>query len=259
MTSPVTPERVQIPTGSPQALPALLWRPDGPAPAGGRPGIVLLQEIFGLSAYIRQRAADLADLGAVVLAPQLYARLTPPIDATDEHDDPDQLLAEGMAAMQALPWEQATADALAALDHLRTLDGVDPQRVGLMGFCYGGGLAYQVTADAARAGRAPAVLVSFYGSALPQLTDLADHVTVPSLHVFGTADDFIPLPEVERIRDAVTASGSRPQVEFELFDGAGHAFDNPLPPFHHAEASRAAWTHTEEFLRRTLLRDDDQG
>ena len=77
-------------------------------------------------------------------------------------------------------------------------------------------------------------------------------MTCPSLHVFGTADAYIPLETVEKVRDAVTAGGTRPQVRFELHDDAGHAFDNPHPMFHHAEASAAAWAQAEAFLAEVL-------
>ncbi|NCD21080.1 MAG: dienelactone hydrolase family protein, partial [Actinobacteria bacterium] len=71
-----------------------------------------------------------------------------------------------------------------------------------------------------------------------------------SLHHFGTADAWIPMDVVTQIRDAVTAG--RDDVEFELYDGANHAFDNPHPLFHHAEASAVAWERTLAFLARHL-------
>ncbi|MGH3658939.1 MAG: dienelactone hydrolase family protein, partial [Micromonosporaceae bacterium] len=97
---------------------------------------------------------------------------------------------------------------------------------------------------------APAVLVSYYGSALPQLLDLAPQVTCPSLHHVGTADDFIPADAVQAITAAVTADGGPAQVE--LHEGANHAFDNPDIAFHHPEASARAWQQTTTFLAREL-------
>lgn len=232
-------------------LPGLLWLPENleqPVPA-----LVVLQEIFGLSDYIHERCADLAALGCAVLAPQLFARLDPPVVAVDDDEDVEWWLAEGMELTQALPWERAEADAIAALGALRAHGAVDESRVGLAGFCYGGGLAFAATASAAEEDQPPAVLVSYYGSALPTLLDRADAVAVPSLHHFGTADSFIPLDQVEQIRAAVTADGQREQVRFELHEGAGHAFDNPHPELHHAAAAEAAWTKTQQFLAQTLL------
>ncbi|WP_163543853.1 dienelactone hydrolase family protein [Occultella kanbiaonis] len=217
-------------------LPVHRWLP----PSGTGPGLLLLQEIFGVSDYIRGRAADLARAGYVVYAPQLYWRL----DAGElDEKDPD-LLGRGMALAQQLPWADALADARAGLTALRAAPEVSGG-VGVIGFCYGGGLAFNVAAlepvDA---------LVSYYGSALPNLLDLAQAVGTPSLHHFGTADAYIPLDVVEKIRAAVTADNDR--AEFELHDGAGHAFDNPNPAFHHAGASAAAWPHTLAFLDEHL-------
>ena len=231
-------------------LPGLLWLPENlEEPA---PGLVVLQEIFGLSDYLQQRCADLAALGYAVLAPQLFARLDPPLVGLEDREDFGSWLAEGVELTGQLPWERAEADAIAALGALRAHRAVDSERVGLLGFCYGGGLAFAAAASAADELRPPSVLVSYYGSALPTLLGRAPLVGAPSLHHFGTADAFIPSAQVEQIREAVTAGGTREQVRFELHDGAGHAFDNPHPGLHHAEASRAAWQQTVDFLAETL-------
>jgi carboxymethylenebutenolidase len=218
-------------------MPCHLWLP----PARSGPGLLLIQEIFGVSDYIKQRAVDLARLGYVVLAPEIYWRL----DDTDLDESSPDLLGRAMSIVGRLDWPSAVSDAVAALDHLRELAEVRGG-AGVIGFCFGGGLAFNVAAVSS-----PDVLVSYYGSALPNLLELAPKVTAPSLHHFGEADQFIVPEAVERIRTAVTAD---PDVEvwFETYPGAGHAFDNPLPPFHHAEASAQAWRRTTEFLTSHL-------
>src|SRR5699024_2559964 len=123
-------------------------------------------------------------LGYAVLAPQLFARLDPRVVGIEDREDVDAWLAEGMELTARLPWERAEADADAALGALRAHGAVDPERVGLVGFCYGGGLAFAATAAAAAAAaeeRPPSVLISYYGSALPTLLDRAGQVEVPSL------------------------------------------------------------------------------
>ena len=94
------------------------------------------------------------------------------------------------------------------------------------------------------------MLVSYYGSSIPDLLDLAPLVTMPSLHHFGLADTYIDQTTVERVRGAVTADG-RP-AEFEVYEGADHAFDNDDFVLHHPEASALAWQRTLDFLGRTL-------
>lgn len=210
-------------------LPVHRWLP----PAGTGPGVLLLHEIFGLSDYIRSRAADLAAAGYVVFAPELYWQLP---DAQVGDDDLDR----GLELTRQLPWEDALTDARTAMDALRAAPETTGQ-IGLVGFCYGGGLAFNLAAQAV-----PDVLVSYYGSALPTLLPLAREVTCPSLHHFGTADTLIPVATVEKIRDAVTTGHRR--VQFFTYDGAGHAFDNPSPLLRHEQASALAWQRTLIFL-----------
>ena len=229
-------QRVSIATDAGE-MPAYLWLPEG----GTGPGLLLLQEIFGLSSYIQRRGADLAAAGYVVLAPELYWRLD------DRHVDESSpsIIEDAMKLAGQLDWATAVSDAVTALGQLRTRSEVSGG-TGLLGFCFGGGLAFNVAAEAS-----PDVLVSFYGSAIPNLLDLAPSVDAPSLHHFGLADDYIDQATVEQIRAAVTGGG-RP-AEFHVYEGANHAFDNDdLPPLHHPEASALAWERTLEFLRRTL-------
>jgi len=189
------------------------------------PGLLLLQEIFGVSGYIKQRAADLAALGYYVIAPELYWRL-------DENEVEE--LQQAMEIAGRLDWGQAVTDAVAALDHLRERGKL----TGVVGFCFGGGLAFNVAAVSS-----PDVLVSYYGSALPRLLNLAPKVSATSLHHFGNADTYLdPDAVIPALGDA----------EIHRYDGAGHAFDNPMPVFHHAEASELAWRRTTDFLTRNL-------
>jgi carboxymethylenebutenolidase len=234
MTRP-EPESVTVPTDAGE-MPAHLWHPA----SGSGPGLLLLQEIFGVSGYIRRRAADLAEAGYVVLAPELYWRL----DAGPIDESAPGAIEEAMGRVQQLDWATAVADAVTALGALRGRPEV-VGGTGVIGFCFGGGLGFNVAAVAD-----PDVLVSYYGSAIPGLLDLAPQVTAPSLHHFGSADDYIDRPTVGRIREAVTAGGNR--VEFEIYEGANHAFDNSDFVLHHPSASALAWERTLAFLAREL-------
>lgn len=224
-------------------LPALRFAPDTPNGAG----IVVVQEIFGVSAYIIARCQDLADEGYAVYAPVLFSRL--PEEPVLDPSSPDYLM-QGMAASQGVDWDTAARDVAAAVAALRTEEGVDT--IGLLGFCYGGGLAFNVAAltdvDA---------LVSYYGSALPRLLDLAPQVTAPQLHHWGTEDSFIDGPTQDAVRNALALSPGA--VQWEVHEGAGHAFDNFEVPFHNAPASAAAWPVTTKFLATHLVTGGTQG
>ena len=138
------------------------------------PGVLLLQEIFGVSDYIKQRAADLHALGYYVIAPEIYWRL----DDTELDESSPELLPRAMGIVGRLDWDQAVKDSVAALEYLKARG----RGTGVVGFCFGGGLGYNVAAVSS-----PDVLVSYYGSALPGLVELAPKVTTTSLHHFGDA------------------------------------------------------------------------
>lgn len=231
MTTTSSEIHIETPDGP---LPAHLWLP----PQQTGPGLVLVQEIFGVSDYIKDRGRDLADLGYVVIAPEVYWRLEDP--QLDEGSE--DVLSSAMGLAQQVDWEQAVADVALTLSHLQGMIEVTGG-AGLIGFCFGGGLAFNVAAVAD-----PDVLVSYYGSSLGNLLHLADQVTAPSLHHFGLADSFVTGPTQQAIREAVTAVGAR----FETYEGAGHAFDNPMPAFHHPVATDAAWRSTVQFLAEFL-------
>jgi carboxymethylenebutenolidase len=209
--------------------------------AGSGPGLVVLQEIFGVNDYLREACARLARLGIVALAPDLFHRIEPGIDIPHTEED----LPRALALVQQHDHAQAVRDALDALAALRALPE-STGRAGAFGFCLGGALAYEM----AVAGD-PDVAVCYYGSTIPDRLDDADRVSCPVLFHFGGADPYIPREGAERV--AAAAEG-RPGWDVRIHEGAGHAFDNhDAPIFHQPEPAAAAWEITAAFLGRTLL------
>lgn len=226
-------------------MPAHLWLPK----TGSGPGILLVQEIFGISPYIERRAQDLADLGYVVLAPEVFWRL-----GVSRVDEGPQALEEAFGLLQRIDWKLAVHDCVQALDALGDRSEVSGG-VGVVGFCLGGGLGFNVAVESA-----PDLLVSYYGSALPELLGLAPpepgvpvldpaSVTAHSLHHFGLADSFIDRQMVERIKATLEPFD---QVIFETYETGDHAFDNPDFGLYDAECSALAWGRTVDFLARHL-------
>jgi len=228
--------QAQITAGDGGTFGGLLVRPE----AGSGPGLVLLQEIFGVGPYIEAVAERLAGLGYVVLAPDLFWRIEPGLVLP--HDEGG--LTKAMETAQRFDPEAGLADCDAALRHLRSLDEVTGG-AGVIGFCFGGTLAFQVAARSE-----PDAAVSYYGSGVPDSLDLADRITCPLLLHFGGEDPYLPR---ERVEEVLAAVEHRPNVELHVHEGAGHAFDNhEAPAFHQPEAAATAWGQTADFLSRSL-------
>src|SRR5438105_2370347 len=209
--------------------------------SGSGPGMVVIQEIFGVNDYMKDACRRLADLGYVALAPDLYWRIEPGI-AIDERER--DALQRAFGYMGRLDFPKAADDAVAALERLRQLPEVRGG-AGILGFCLGGGVAYMVAAAAD-----PDTCVSYYGSAVPDALGMAGDVTCPVLFQFGDADQYLP---VEKQQAVMRAFEGRPGAEFHVHEGAGHAFDNHNSAmFHHERAAREAWTQTADFLKRTM-------
>jgi carboxymethylenebutenolidase len=208
--------------------------------SGAGPGILVIQEIWGVNDYIKEAGERLAELGYVTLAPDLFWRMERNVALP--HDD--EGLQKGLELGQRLDPQRAVEDCNRAFEHLSKLPEVRG-RPGVLGFCLGGSLAYFVAASGN-----PTVAVSYYGSAVPDALDQVERISCPILFHFGGADPYIPR---ERIEDARRACEGRPHVEFHVHEGAGHAFENyKAPMFHNPEAARAAWKITADFLRRNL-------
>jgi carboxymethylenebutenolidase len=226
-------EQVPVPDGS---FDLTVWVPD----AGRGPGLLLIQEIYGVSDYIRAVAEDLARLGYVVAAPDLFWRLKPRHQAA--HDEAG--LKESLEIGARFDAAQGVRDSLTALARLAALPEVDG-RIGVLGFCLGGSIAYLVAAQT------PVdVVVSFYGSAVPDSLDLLSQISAPLLFHFGGSDPYIPR---DRVRAVEQAAARYPNVTLCVEEDAGHAFHNRMAPmFYQPEPAARAWQRTEDFLRQHL-------
>jgi carboxymethylenebutenolidase len=213
-------------------MPLPVWLPE----SGSGPGIVLIQEIFGLDGYLRGVAEQLAALGYVVAVPELFHRFQP--GWVGAHDEAG--IQKSMEVVQQLDFPLAVQDVVASVQYLRGLPEVTGG-VGVLGFCLGGTLAY-----AAAVASDPDVAVSFYGSGVPDQIGALDQVSCPILFHFGTEDEYIT--EYQKVVDAVAGHEG---AEIHL-EPAGHAFLNHLGPWYDAAAADRAWDLTAAFLARTL-------
>ncbi|MGH9300224.1 MAG: dienelactone hydrolase family protein, partial [Acidimicrobiales bacterium] len=184
---------------------------------GEGPGIMLLQEIFGVNDFLLDKAGSLAALGYVVLCPDVFWRIQPGVSLAHDGDGLQQGFGLVTRYSTELEQETKTADLVASLEHLKAL----PEVVGktaVMGYCLGGLLAYL----SAAAGQ-PDACVSYYGSGIADLLEFGPQITCPILLHFGGSDPYISNEQIEAVREAFA---SREDVRFVVQPEAGHAFEN---------------------------------
>ncbi len=204
--------------------------------SGSGPGVVVIQEWWGLTNHIADVTNRLAAEGFVALAPDLYGGST-----THDSEEAGRL-------MQELPVDQAARDLSGAVDHLLGHEAVTSAKVGAVGFCMGGGF---VLVLAAQQGDKVGAAVPFYGVLKEDYPDFSG-LTAPLLGHFGQQDDFASPEAVRSLAERIEAeSGVKPEFHFYP---AGHAFfndENHLGTYD-AEQAQIAWNRTLEFLRTHL-------
>lgn len=223
---------VQVSSVDGQAFDCFLAVPED----GKGPGIVLLQEIFGVNEAIRATARMFAEEGYTVLVPDLFWRLERNVQLGYGEED----VARALDFYNRLDMQQAIGDIGAALGHLRQLDACDG-RAALVGFCLGGALALMAGAQFG-----PDAVASFYPVALQNIPEAATVTSCPTVIHLGATDHMCPPEAVEAIRQRFATNAD---VKIYTYQGAGHAFFNPERPEFNRLASEAALTNTLEMIR----------
>lgn len=207
-------------------------------PAGRGPGLLLLQEIFGVNAHIRAVARQYALAGFTVLAPDLFWRQQPHVELGYVGEDRERAL----ALMRALQPEDVLADLRTSVTALRGLPECGP-RVGALGYCMGGRLAFVA---AAQAGVDAAV--AYYGGGIAGQLALAPLIRCPMQFHHAEHDASIPPEAVAAVRQAMAASPAAAQVEFHDHPGSQHGFSCWARSAHHPQAAALALGHSLRFL-----------
>jgi carboxymethylenebutenolidase len=203
-------------------------------PESGRgPGVVVIQEWWGLTSHIADVTNRLAAEGFVALAPDLYGGST-------THDT-----GEAGKLMQALPVQRAARDLGGAVDYLLSHDAVTSSTIGAVGFCMGGGF---VLVLAAQQGGKIGAAVPFYGALREQYPSFAN-LSAPLLGHFGEQDEFVPPDQVQALAATIEQQSGR-APDFRFYP-AGHAFfnDENLLGTYDPEQAAKAWEATLAFLR----------
>jgi dienelactone hydrolase len=210
--------------------------------AGKRPAVLVVHEWWGLNEYTKRRARELAGLGYIAMAVDMYGN-------GQRADNPE------LAGKLSAPFYQnpamTKAHFEAALNKLKTYSEVDTANIGAIGYCFGGGVLLNIV----RMGEPLKGIVSFHGSLVgtPANKDL---LTAKILVLHGEDDKFVPPTEVAAFKKQMDSIGAT--YTFKSYPGATHAFTNPdatamgqkfkIPVAYNAAADTASWNEMKVFF-----------
>ena len=224
---------IAVPDGS---FSAYVARPG----AARAPAVVAIQEIFGVNAVMRQVCDDLAAQGYLAICPDLFWRLEPDVDITD------QTQAEwdkALSLMGRFDVDQGVQDIAATLAHIRD-DAQCTGKAGAVGYCLGGRLAYlaatRTDSDAS---------VGYYGVGIDGYLGEAGRICRPLMLHIAAEDGFVPKPAQEQM---IAGLKDNSHVTLHRYDGVDHAFARVGGKSYNEAAASLADSRTADFFRRHL-------
>ncbi|MGJ7603585.1 dienelactone hydrolase family protein [Variovorax sp. LT1R20] len=230
------PQQIITPDGN---IPAYVARPQKlPAPV-----IVVVHEVFGVNADMRQSCNELAAQGYLAVCPDLFWRIAPAVELTDRTEAER---AQALALYNAFDIDAGVNDIAAVVNAARGMPG-STGKVGVVGYCLGGLLVFLT---AARAG-ADAVVAYYPGNADKYIGEV-DRIASPLIVHLAEKDEYIPVDAQRKISSALA---NHPQVQAYNYPGCGHAFARHRGISYDAEAAALANGRTAAFLALHLQGD----
>jgi carboxymethylenebutenolidase len=233
--------KIQTMTGAVPAYRAL------PEKGGKLPLVLVVQEIFGVHEHIKDVCRRLAKLGLFAISVDLYHRQGDVTKFTDNQE----IFAK---VVNHVPDSQVMSDLDAAVVYAESTGRADTGRLGVTGFCWGGRITWtycvhnpKVKAGVAWYGRLVAPAKAPLQPAYP--VELAPHLKVPVLGLYGGEDASIPVAHVEQMRGALKSAGNAAS-EIVVYDGAPHAFYADYRPSYRKEAAEDGWKRMQAWLRK---------
>lgn len=207
------------------------------ANANALPGLLLIQEIFGVNSHIRSVADDYAAQGFSVLAPDVFWRAEPKVELSYDMDS----VMRGMGLWKQITSEQLVADLQASVNTLQTMSN---SHIAAVGYCMGGQLVYRLAAAGGiKAG------ICYYGGGIGGILEQAKQISVPMLFHYGSLDKSIPLTEVDAVRDAFV---DHKNVTINVYDNVDHGFNCDQRGSYNPEAAKLARERSLRFLHDVL-------
>lgn len=216
-----------------------------PKNGGNFPGVVVIQEAFGVNDHIKKITDRIAAEGYVAIAPDIYHR-------ESERIIPYSEMPKAIAAMQRVVDGKAMEDVGAAIAHLKSQSNVKAGSVGVIGFCMGGRLTYLAAAHHANDVKCA---VPYYGGGIPMGNpsplSRTKEIKCPMYLFFGAKDQLIPKDHVDQIKAELTAN--KVPFQLEVYPDAGHGFfcDDRAMSYNEG-AAKNAWEKTKAFFAQHL-------
>ena len=217
---------------------AFLAQPEGKGPF---PAVVVIQEWWGLTDWIKDNAKRLAEQGYVALAPDLYRGKV----AND--------FRKAGELMRGLPADRAVRDLKGAVTALSAMDNVDKNRIGSIGWCMGGGYSLQL----ALADKRVTACAMCYGRVVTDAGKLKP-LNATVLGIFGAEDRGIPPDQVRQFEKALKGAGKKVE-RVQIYDKAGHGFMRPgkTNPAYNEDAAKDAWKRIDAFFAKNLKKSGE--
>ena len=227
---------LQIPSHDNKSFGGYAAYPD----SGRAPTVIVIQEIFGINEEMREKCDQLAAQGYVAIAPDLFWRQEPGIELTDKTDEEWQ---KAFALMQGFDVDLGVRDLQSTIDFIRK-QPYSNGKVGAIGYCLGGKLAY-LTATRTDADCS----VGYYGVCIQDLLNEAENIQNPLLLHIAEEDEFVDKDAQEKIRKSLK---DHEKVTIYSYPGANHAFARGNGIHYHDESAKTANKRTEVFLKSHL-------
>jgi carboxymethylenebutenolidase len=215
-----------------------------PKAGGTYPGVVVIQEAFGVNSHIKKVAERIAAEGYVAIAPDIFHREA-------ERIIPYSEMPKAIATMQRVVDNKAMEDVGAAIAHLKSQSNVKSGSIGVIGFCMGGRLTYLA---AAHHNKDVKCAVPFYGGGIsmgnPSPLSRTGEIKCPMYLFFGAKDPLIPLDQVNQIKAELTAK--KVPFQMEIYPEPGHGFFCDDRGGYHEASAKDAWQKTKAFFAQHL-------
>ncbi|HEX2932301.1 MAG TPA: dienelactone hydrolase family protein [Candidatus Binatia bacterium] len=215
-----------------------------PKDGGSYPGVVVIQEAFGVNSHIKKVAERIAAEGYVAIAPDIFHREA-------ERIIPYSEMPKAIATLQRVVDSKAMEDVGAAIAHLKAQSNVKSGSLGVIGFCMGGRLTYLT---AAHHNSDVKCAVPYYGGGIPMGNpsplSRTGEIKCPMYLFFGAKDQLIPMDHVNQIKAELTAK--KVPFQMEVYPDAGHGFFCDDRGSYHEASAKDSWGKTKVFFAQHL-------